>query len=217
MGRDLAVLDGPNETKRPSLKLHLGCGTVYLEGFVNIDKWREGFCYLAAERPEFVSANRTTFDNYYKDKVTKDDLISKRREPRYVVADRFQDITSLDYEPDSVDLIVCVQTLEHLTPGQVDEALTNWHAILRPGGVLHIDVPDFEETAKLLLAQKREDDKEWYYRLIFGSQKDDFSFHKDGYSEEKLTRILASHGFRDVRRIPDTRHFYPSIIVECSK
>ena len=199
------------------LRLHLGCGTVYLEGFVNIDIWREGFCYLASEKPELVEVNKTTFDKYYKDKVTRDDLISKRNRPRYVVADRFQDITSLDYPQGSVDFIVCVQTLEHFTPNEVSKALTNWHKILKPGGTLHLDVPDFEDTAKLLLTQKREEDKDWYYRLIFGSQKDAFSFHKDGYSETKLRRLLNAHGFKEVKRLPDTRHFYPSVIVECSK
>jgi len=172
---------------------------------------------LASERPELVASNRTTLDKYYKEEFTKNDLIVKRKEPRYVVADRFLDITSLDYDRDSADLIVCVQTLEHLTPNEVGRALTNWHSILRPGGILHLDVPDFEETARLLLAQKEEKEKEWFYRLIFGSQKDDFSFHKDGHSEEKLRRILATYGFRGIKRLPDTRHFYPCVIVECSK
>lgn len=206
---------GDRETS--NLKLHLGCGTVYLEGFANIDIWRDGFSFLASERPDLVSRNRTTFSKYYKDEVTKNAIMSARDEPRYVVADRFQDITALDYRPGSAELIVCVQTLEHLTKGEVDRALSNWHSILKPGGVLHIDVPDFEETAKLLLAQESEEAKEWYYRLIYGSQKDNFSIHKDGYSEKKLRTILVEHSFKDIRRLPDTRHFYPSIIVECSK
>ena len=210
----MPILDSTRDKAWSDLKLHLGCGTVYLDGFVNIDIWREGFSFLASERADLVSANRTTFDKYYKDEVTKADVLSKRREPRYVVADEFQDITSLDYSQNSADLIVCVQTLEHLTKDEVDRALNNWHSILKPGGVLHLDVPDFEETAKLLLAQESEEAKEWYYRLIYGSQKDNFSIHKDGYSEKKLRNILAEHGFTDIRRLPDTRHFYPSIILE---
>jgi SAM-dependent methyltransferase len=208
-------LSGHWETS--DLKLHLGCGTVYLEGFTNIDIWREGFSFLASERPDLVSQNRTTFSKYYKDEVTKNAIMHARKEPRFVVADRFQDIKALDYPQGSAELIVCVQTLEHLTKEEVDRALNNWHSILKPGGALHIDVPDFEETVKLLLAQESEEAKEWYYRLIYGSQKDNFSIHKDGYSEKKLRTILAQHGFKDIRRLPDTRHFYPSIIMESSK
>ncbi len=213
----MPIVNSPRDNGRSDLKLHLGCGTIYLDGFVNIDIWREGFSFLASERPDLISVNRTTFDKYYKNEVTKADVLSKHKEPRHVVADRFQDITSLDYPRNSANLIVCVQTLEHLTKEEVNRALNNWHTLLKPGGVLHVDVPDFEETAKLLLAQESEEAKEWYYRLIYGSQKDNFSIHKDGYSEKKLRNILAEHGFKHVRRLPDTRHFYPSIIMEAMK
>jgi len=211
------VMNSLEDRETNNLRLHLGCGTVYLEGFANIDIWREGFSFLAAERPDLVGRNKTTLSRYYKNEATKNAILKAREEPRYVVADRFQDITALDYPPRSAELIVCVQTLEHLTKEEVGRALKNWYDILRPGGTLHIDVPDFEETAKLLLAQESEEDKEWYYRLIYGSQKDNFSIHKDGYSDEKLREILAHYKFKNIRRLPDTRHFYPSIIMECSK
>lgn len=200
-----------------NLKLHLGCGTVYLDGFANVDVWREGYSFLASERPDLVSRNKTTFSMYYKNKVDEETIRETQKEPRFVVADRFQDITALDYPEGSAEVIVCVQTLEHLTRDEVNHALKNWYKILKPGGTLHIDVPDFEETARLLLAQKLEADKEWYYRLIYGSQKDSFSIHKDGYSEEKLRNILAQNSFKNIRRLRDNRHFYPSIIMECSK
>ncbi len=213
----MIALDKTKSSKLPGLKLHVGCGTVYLEGYVNIDVRREGLSFLASERPDLVAARRTTFDRYYKDEVSKDVLLARREESRVVVADSFQDITRLDYPPDSVEMIVCVQTLEHLTRDEVGRALENWHTILKPGGVLHIDVPDFEETARLLLAQDAEDQKEWYYRLIYGSQKDEFSIHKDGYSKEKLSSILTRHGFKNLIQMPNTRHFYPSIILESTK
>ncbi len=211
------MMSGSKVFELGGLKLHLGCGTIYLTGFVNIDVRREGYSFLASERPDLVEKNRTLFGKYYKTEITKELILEKGEEPRWVVADRFLDITALDYSPDSVDAMVCVQTLEHFTRAEVQRALKNWFTILRPGGVLHLDVPDFEETAKLLLAQKSEEDKEWYYRLIFGSQKDHFSIHKDGYSEAKLRKILSLRGFRGIRRLTDNRHFYPSILVECTK
>src|SRR5215831_16913190 len=129
------------------LKLHLGCGTVYLDGFVNIDTPREGYAFLASEMAELVTKNRTTFDKYYKEEATRDSILEKSGEPRYVVADRLLDITSLDYPTDSVDAIVCVQTLEHFTRTEVQRALNDWHRVLKVGGVLHLDIPDFEETS----------------------------------------------------------------------
>ena len=213
----MVTLDNTIDSKPQSLRLHVGCGTVYLDGYVNIDVWREGFSFLTSERPDLVASRRTTFDRYYRDEVSKDAILAKREDPRVVVADSFQDITRLEYPPNSAERIVCVQTLEHFTRDEVGRALKNWYTILGPGGILHLDVPDFEETARLLLAQDSEEEKEWYYRLIFGSQKDNFSIHKDGFSAEKLSRILRRHGFKNITPMPNTRHFYPSIIIESTK
>ena len=40
------------DSKPQCLRLHVGCGTVYLDGYVNIDVWREGFSFLASERQD---------------------------------------------------------------------------------------------------------------------------------------------------------------------
>ncbi len=213
----MTTLNKATASKLDGLRLHVGCGTVYLEGYINIDGWRDGFSFLASERPDLLASRRTTFDRYYKQEVSKETILANRDDPRIVVADSFQDITHLEYPPDSVERIVCVQTLEHFTKDEVGRALDNWYTILKPSGVLHVDVPDFEETARLLLAQDSEEAKEWYYRLIYGSQKDNFSIHKDGYSTEKLSGILKMHGFKNITSVPNTRHFYPSIIIDSTK
>ncbi len=198
------------------IKLHLGCGTVYLKGYVNIDMRIHGYSFLAKERPDLVEQNKTTVDKYYKEEQTKETLHKKRVE-KYCVVDKFMDICNLGYPENSVDEILIVQTFEHLSRNEASEALDNWYRILKPRGKLHIDVPDFEETARQLLAQKNDRDKEWYYRLIFGSQKNEYAFHKDGYSFAKLKMILEEHSFKDIVRIQNTLHFYPAVIVECRK
>lgn len=43
-------------------KLHLGNGTVYLDGWINIDLHGS----LAKDRPDLVKHNLTTIENYYK-------------------------------------------------------------------------------------------------------------------------------------------------------
>jgi len=198
------------------LKLHLGCGTVYLEGYVNIDVHIPGYSFLAIENPDLVKQNKTSVDRYYIEEQTKETLHGKKIE-KYSVADEFMDICNLGYPENSVDEILIVQTFEHLSRNEASKALDNWYTVLKPGGKLHIDVPDFEETARQLLAQKNEKDKEWYYRLIFGSQKNEYGFHKDGYSFAKLNTMLEEHGFKDIVQIENTLHFYPVIIVECEK
>ena len=198
------------------LRLHLGCGTVYLQGYVNIDMHIPEYSFLAKDRPDLVEQNKTTVDRYYKEEQTKETLHNKQID-KYCVADRFMDIRNLDYPENSVDEILIVQTFEHFSRKEASKALDNWYKILKPEGKLCIDVPDFEETARQLLAQKDEKEKEWYYRLIYGSQKNDYSFHKDGYSFAKLKRMLEEHGFKHIIQIENTLHFYPAVIVECRK
>ena len=57
-----------------SLRLHVGCGTVYLDGYVNLDLEVPGYSFLASERPDLVAVNRTTVDRYYKHDETRDSL-----------------------------------------------------------------------------------------------------------------------------------------------
>ncbi|MGE5179077.1 MAG: class I SAM-dependent methyltransferase [Bacteroidota bacterium] len=209
---------------RPSpLKLHVGCGTVYLDGYVNLDVPVPGYSFLSSERPDLAAKNRTTVDRYYKEEESRASLEARaaqrpeEREPQYCVVDAYAAMDALPYEPGSVDEIRSVQCLEHLSMREAERVLRYWHGLLRPGGVLHVDVPDFEETARQLLAQADEASKDWYYRLVYGSQKNAYAFHKSGFSPPRLERLLREAGFREVRHLPNTIHFYPVAIAEAVK
>jgi len=200
-----------------ALKLHVGCGTVYLDGYVNLDVEVPGYSFLAAERPDLMERNRTSVDRYYKKEESRETLEHGVREAQFCVVDRYADLRALPYERDSVDEIRSVQSLEHLDMKEGPRVLRHWRDLLRPGGVLHVDVPDLEETARQLLAQPDEPSKEWYYRLVYGSQKNAFAFHKNGFSPARLEWMLREAGFREVRHVPNTIHFYPVTIAEAIK
>jgi len=203
-----------------SLKLHVGCGTVYLDGYVNLDVPVEGYSFLARERPDLMERNRTTVDRYYKKDETRESLEARaaqeaeRRETQFCVVDAYADATRLPYKPGTVDEIRSVQCLEHLPMAEAPRVLRYWYGLLKPGGVLHVDVPDFEETARQLLQQPDEASKDWYYRLVYGSQKNEYAYHKNGFSPARLERLLRETGFREVRHLPNTIHFYPVTIAE---
>lgn len=199
------------------LKLHVGCGTVYLDGYVNLDVEVPGYSFLASERPDLVERNRTTVDRYYKKEESRETLEGGPRERQFCVVDRYADLRALPYAAGSADEIRSVQSLEHLDMKEGPRVLRHWRDVLRPGGVLHVDVPDFEETARQLLAQPDEPSKEWYYRLVYGSQKNAYAFHKNGFSPARLEWMLREAGFRDVRHVPNTIHFYPVAIAEAIK
>ena len=200
-----------------ALKLHVGCGTVYLDGYVNLDVEVAGYSFLASERPDLMERNRTTVDRYYKKEESRETLEGGPREVQFCVVDRYADLRALPYAPETVDEIRSVQSLEHLDMKEGPRVLRHWREILRPGGVVHVDVPDFEETARQLLAQPDEPSKEWYYRLVYGSQKNAYAFHKNGFSPARLEWMLREAGFREVRHVPNTIHFYPVTIAEAIK
>lgn len=197
-----------------STRLHVGCGTVYLDGYVNIDVEVPGYSYLASERADLLERNRTTVDRYYKKEESQATLEGGPSEPQACVVDRYAPIDALPYGPNSVDEIRSVQVLEHVSYKEAPPILRHWCELLRPGGIAHVDVPDFEETARQLLAQPDEPSKDWYYRLIYGSQKNAYAYHKNGFSPARLERLLKEAGFREVRHIENTIHFYPVVICE---
>ena len=197
-----------------ALRLHVGCGTVYLDGYVNLDLEVPGYSYLAQERPDLAALNRTTVDRYYRHAESQATLERGPSRPQYCVVDRYASVDALPFEPGSVDEIRSVQVLEHLEMKRVPEVLEHWHSLLRPGGVCHVDVPDFEETVRQLLSQPDEPSKDWYYRLVYGSQKNAHAFHRSGFSPARLERLLREAGFAEVRHVPNTLHFYPVCIAE---
>jgi SAM-dependent methyltransferase len=199
-----------------AIKLHVGCGTVYLEGYINIDVEVPGYSFLASERPDLAGVNRTTVDRYYKCEESQATL-EEPRETQFCVVDRYASVDALPYPPDSVDEIRSVQVLEHIDMAMAPRVLRHWHDTLKPGGVLHLDVPDFEETARQLLAQPDEPSKDWYYRLIYGSQKNPFAYHRNGFSPARAERLLREAGFRKMVHLPNALHFYPVVIVEAIK
>ena len=193
------------------VKLHLGNGCVYLAGYVNINLSIPGYSFLTTERPDLVKENMTTLENYYKKPWSP--------VPRETtcVCDIYGDMTDLPFADNSVEEILCIQSFEHLSRREAAQALDCWYRILTPSGLLHIDVPDFEESVRLLLKEPEEDKKELYYRWVYGSQKNEGDFHKDGYSLLKLKRLLVSHGFMKIRQINENLHPYPAIIMEANK
>lgn len=197
-----------------SLRLHIGCGTVYLDGYVNVDVEVPGYSFLASERPDLMERNRTTVDHYYKKEESRESLEGGVREEQHCVVDRYARIDDLPFPDGSVDEIRSVQVLEHVGYAEAPGVLRHWYLKLKPGGVAHVDVPDFEETARQLLAQPDEASKDWYYRLVFGSQKNAYAYHKNGFSPARLERLLKEAGFREVHHLKNAIHFYPVVIAE---
>ena len=112
------------------------------------------------------------------------------------------------FADDSIEEIYACHVLEHFT--RIDmkrgEVLKEWHRVLKSGGVLRIAVPNFEAIVEEYLSSR---DLERVMGLLYGGQNYEYNFHYQAYDFKRLTNLLISAGFSDVKRY-DWRDFLPS-------
>ena len=153
------------------MKLHLGCGLRYMEGYVNID---------------FPLTEHTIQEKS--------------------VADEYHNLYELTYKPGTIDEIRLHHVFEHFERMAACAFMAGWNSWLKPGGLLHIEVPDFETTFKknfsLLNGTKYEGVG---LRHIFGSQEASWAVHYEGYSKHRLTKIFKAFGF-DIEEVKYNSH-----------
>lgn len=147
------------------MKLHLGCGQIYLEGYVNIDY-----------------------------------PLTEHTVQQKTVADKFMDLTNMSYRKDSIDEVRLHHVFEHFPRAQAIAMLASWHSWLKMGGRVHIEVPDFDATAELVLNPKTsEEDRKVAIRHIFGSNEAAWAVHYDAWSEKRFRELFDVFGFKTER------------------
>jgi predicted SAM-dependent methyltransferase len=185
------------------LKLHLGCGTIYLENYINVDANPD---FISTDNVDFEE-NKTTLDNYYKHKWGNS--------PKRVVADLKAEINDLPYEDGEVDEIIIIHVLEHIPLYEVDKNIAEVNRVLKAGGNLYVAVPDLKGFAKEFAVASEEKD-EWYVRCIHGTQRTKWDHHYCGYTHKTLKNLLRKHGFGNFKELKNI-NFYPAIHINCSK
>lgn len=125
------------------------------------------------------------------------------------------DIRELPYPDNSVELIETYHVIEHLPRHYLPKTLRAWYRILKPGGKLIIECPDFDEDVKEYMEgnEKRLDS-------IFGLQRFFGDAHMFGYNFRRLERLLKTSGFKDIwKKEPQDSHakHEPCLRVECVK
>ena len=120
----------------------------------------------------------------------------------------YNDITDLPFADEAVDLIYASHVLEYFDRTEVLKVLTEWHRVLKPGGVLRLGVPDFEAMARLYVDGKCKLSNilgPLYGKMSMG---DKTIYHKTTYDFVELESILESLTFKGVTRYDwrDTEH-----------
>lgn len=100
------------------------------------------------------------------------------------------------FEDNSVSLIYASHMLEHLSYEETKKCLSRWIQVLKKDGILRIAVPDLESIFAHYFYHK---DMGAIIKMIYGSQKHEFDFHKNGWTFESLKADLENAGFTNVK------------------
>ena len=126
------------------------------------------------------------------------------------------DPTALPYPDGSVSEVLAEHVFEHFCFAEEERVWREMARVLRPGGTLTIEVPDFEWMCTTFLAA-RDEWKEFYVvgaldhyaghgraldqrwgilqTMFFGNQNGPGQFHRSAYTDTKIRAIAAQVGF----------------------
>ena len=126
-------------------------------------------------------------------------------------ADIKQDILTLQLPANTIDEIYASHMIEHVHHLDAVELIKSWHAALKPGGQLIMEMPDLQAQCEEFITA---DDKQkyWLTLCIFGAFGDHASPeavrngtaspHLWGYYPEIMQEILTGAGFSTVNILP---------------
>jgi predicted SAM-dependent methyltransferase len=111
-------------------------------------------------------------------------------------------------ESESVEEIYSSHAFEHVSYRAEETLWDECYRTLKPGGTIHIIVPDFEETCKLFLKKDQTftfemcnagPDRSWGtpMRLIFGHQDKMGQTHLSAYTQGKLKAIAERYHYKE--------------------
>jgi len=113
-------------------------------------------------------------------------------------------LNDIPYEDQTVDAIHSEHSLEHLRHVDARSAIQEWARVLKPGGELHLQIPDLEECCRKYIEAVQNGDRrlqQWYMYTIFGIQKsqadepDEGQIHYTGFNLAEILDLLKDADF----------------------
>ena len=108
------------------------------------------------------------------------------------------DIRTLPFETGAVDAVMAIHVLEHFYVWEVEAVLGEWIRVLRLGGRLIIEVPDFGLAVERLA--KGIDDPQLTWWVLYGdpSSQNTLQCHHWGWTRSSLEELMHRCGLIDI-------------------
>lgn len=115
------------------------------------------------------------------------------------------DVQKLPYPDNSIDEIKAFHIIEHFHFFEIQEVLKEWHRVLKPGGKLYLETPDFLETCRAFVegtpVMPIEEFRILLYGHFFAHAWIPGQTHKFLFTETQLRVNLGWAGFKQVNRV----------------
>ena len=107
--------------------------------------------------------------------------------------------------------VMAIHLVEHLLPWDLKTALAEWHRLLRPGGMLVLEMPDLVKCCKNIIDGRMKGGKHpdqlgmWG---LFGDNRyeDPYMLHRWAYTFATLSPLVEAAGFRKIVERPTQFH-----------
>lgn len=156
------------------MRVNFGCGRQVLDGYYNIDA---ALHPVAPRPPELLFHFR--FDAEGK-------LIEQ-----------------IPLEDGCAEEVMAIHVFEHFYQWECSAALREWHRLLKVGGKLILELPDFikccQNVVNGLQGKKPDQLQRWG---LYGDprEKNRLMMHPWGWGPDELINFLGNHGFTDMRQ-----------------
>jgi len=180
--------------KEKKIKLHLGCGNIKKEGYINIDAIK-------------TRATDLIWD------------VTKKLPFEDNSVERIECYHLLEHLP--VCLMANIKYSYGQKYEQIIRFLKEWRRVLKPNGKLVIEVPNFDMLVEEY-GKADDDRKEEILVYIYGGFRNEniYDIHRWGINKYRLMYILQKVGFREIefKKAKDYHaKFCPCLRVECIK
>lgn len=119
------------------------------------------------------------------------------------------------YGDESIDEILCIHNIEHVSFYLWPQIFTEFHRLLKPNAALVLAYPEFEVCAKYFVTNHR-GMRDFWRNTLYGRQLYPSDTHISPVITSEISNMLRRVGFQDFVSGPDGSHDYYTNLI-CHK